>query len=92
MDADLKAKWIALLRSGNYQQCFGKMYEVWDPVGNASQAFCAVGLFREHLSVQEWYALQNDPEGYRMTGYVFGWNDKDRLSFPEIADRLEAMA
>ncbi len=84
MDAELKATWIALLRSGQ-KQCFGRYID-------ADGGKCALGLLRYALEPSAWWALAVDPYIYQFMGCVMKWNDRERLTFPEIADRLEAMA
>ncbi len=88
MDAKLKATWIALLRSGQ-KQCFGRYY-----TNEVPRAYCAVGLLREALAQSVWLALLHDvaTDMAHPIRTAKQWNDEDRLSFVEIADRLEAMA
>ncbi len=91
MDAKLKAKWVALLRSGA-PQCFGRFAEV-DAQGHLT-AFCAVGLLRYAMSLDEWTTLLASRWSSLRDAFTAAqsWNDNSHLSFPEIADRLEAMA
>lgn len=98
MDAELKRKWVAALRSGEYEQ--GQF-----ALENAGR-FCCLGVL---CKVQGWPTVQmgDDSAGSRIdsalynpihdavgdTGVVRGLaekNDDDDLSFTEIADYIEA--
>lgn len=74
-------KYLAALRSGKYKQCFNRY------TGDNKNEFCAWGLARYITDLPLPYdtleALMSD-----RCSIVF-WNDDDRLSFPEIADKIE---
>lgn len=99
MDAELKTKWVAALRSGEYEQCRGKLH---DGLG-----YCCLGVFgvvigipRADLILRSAFtgaAGNNAPElmrlaeikpAYEKTTLV-SMNDSGK-TFPEIADYIEA--
>lgn len=87
MDAELKAKWVKALRSGEYQQCRMTLRKSVD--GNTSH--CCLGVLNEVRGVK------NDPSGYiDFPNLVGDWqilarmNDEQGKSFNQIADYIEA--
>ncbi len=70
--------WIGGLRSGKYRQCFGRFQD-------GTGAVCALG-------VADVVTGEEAPLPPRLLKTVIGWNDNERLSFLEIADKLEADA
>ena len=84
----LKA-WLAALRSGKFKQITGAY-------GRGTKV-CALGVARSVMNIPEFrtglvsyevahfYGLP-----CRFTDKVITWNDADRLSFPAIADKIEA--
>jgi hypothetical protein len=99
MDKELKAKWVAALRSGEYKQCSGKLY---DGVG-----YCCIGVLLKLDGVtEEWMAThtmvlhraKNGPgdllpmdDKQKLADMNDGLNgDLKRYTFAEIADYIEA--
>lgn len=92
MDAELKAKWVAALRSGEYKQC--------ENVLTTGEAYCCLGVLREliapgstdtsedseHLS-----DAHSDQAGLTNEHQLIlaGKNDSG-VGFPQIADWIEA--
>lgn len=50
MDAEIKAKWTAALRSGNYQQAFGML--------RLDGRFCCLGVLCDISGIGEWTATE----------------------------------
>lgn len=94
--------WVDALRSGEYKQCEGRLY---NPIADA---YCCLGVairvyekatgevMEETLeyggtltdsSIREWYDLDQDPRFASV--YVTVYNDKLGKTFPEIADLIE---
>jgi hypothetical protein len=93
---ELKTKWIAALRSGEYTQCHGRLEVVeGDTVSN-----CCLGVLNRVLGVsnaQEVYApldqlLASGPvsTGSEIRAALASLNDHRCKSFAEIADFIEA--
>lgn len=105
MDAELKAKWVAALRSGEYEQGRGGLRNSNNSGGDT---FCCLGVLCDVINHQNWvnkvvYEHQSD----RSAGYLpislrieiglseeqesqlAGKND-DGESFGRIADYIEA--
>ncbi len=83
MTPEQMAQWVADLRSGKYVQGFGQFR---GPDGE----MCAIGVLRTLQPEVYWDTLVGMDHGLLHT--VLQWNDKDHLTFPEIANRLEARA
>lgn len=78
-----RKKVIKALRSGEYKQGFGWFYEP------KTDCYCAVGVTQEvtkMFSVSSVFIL-----GLSRNISLVRWNDIERLTFPQIADRLEAL-
>lgn len=100
MDAELKAKWITALRSGEYKQARGWL--------RRDDAFCCLGVLCDISGRGEWRGNQfNFPDDHRLGGLPVRWakeigvgqsaeaklaamNDARGASFCEIADWIEA--
>jgi hypothetical protein len=94
MDAELRAKWIAALRGGEFEQTQGRL------CNDARSAFCCLGVL---AVVSDPNADLHENEGefdpYKPLDEIIGdtklrlrlvsLNDKQRKSFPEIADWIE---
>lgn len=61
MDAELKAKWVAALRGGEYEQGFGRLRRI------SANNFCCLGVLCDLMRPQDW---NPDKSGdiYRMDG------------------------
>jgi hypothetical protein len=92
MDKELKQKWVAALRSGEYKQTVGVLK-------NHENCYCALGVLHDIKDPNGWF------EGFKGYGHTTGtgeimtgeplWvnilemNDKEEKSFPEIAEYIE---
>lgn len=100
MDPELKAEWVAALRSGNYRQGNHQLYRIDD------QSFCCLGVLCEVAKLERrgdtYYhtTSQSDqflPESFREKAKISNiamrkltrLNDKERMTFPQIADYIE---
>lgn len=98
LDKTQKENWLKALRSGEYEQTKGRLF---DPEFNA---YCCIGVFAKcnDIPVDETghHMLDSGGEncGYmHLTNQIepsevdklWGMNDKDELSFEEIADYIE---
>ena len=81
-------EWIAALRSGEWVQCRHRVSNT------AKTAYCCLGvLCKLHgdepaYTGKTWEANHIDKN---LASRCIKWNDKARLSFPEIADKLEEL-
>jgi hypothetical protein len=94
MNAALKAKWVAALRSGGYRQTTGTMRRA----SSSGVEYCCLGV----LCALAGDAIANEAERFRsysFCGNAMSWevsrhlqsmNDFQRASFAEIADWIEA--
>lgn len=96
MNAELKAKWVEALRSGNYRQCAEVLH-------NDAGQFCCLGVLHHVLTgdtpLKYWGEQSPRPndlrflderlEGIEIVGIVSKKNDGGE-SFTEIADWIEA--
>lgn len=85
-------EWCAALRSGEYKQGFRTL--------KGDGRFCALGVLA-HLSLPKWRVIDYGDgdvdvawDGYGVysadwSDEVWRWNDRQRLSLPEIADKIE---
>lgn len=102
MDTDVKKKWIAALRSGDYKQ--GKHYLENNFTANGSR-FCCLGVLCKVLGLRTMRdttdgepVLESSPEPEQLKGIVpMGecrqlamMNDLESKSFNQIADNIEA--
>jgi hypothetical protein len=91
MDAQLKAKWIEALRSGEFEQCHGRL--------TRNGAFCCLGVLAKiaghPLDNESSYdrlcvAISADVhERQRHKGRLVRMNDDERATFPKIAEYIE---
>lgn len=96
MNPEIKAKWVEALRSGKYQQgrmalkngdnfcCLGVLCDLYD-----SSGWTPGGRFQDRgweppQSVRLWADFAESFKG------LIKMNDEEELSFPEIADYIEA--
>jgi len=83
-------KWKHALRSGRYRQIRGDFMEV-DPDGT-DHGYCALGLLGM-LQCEEPVTYWRVGERVSLLGAllhcIIRWNDTEKLSFEEIADRLD---
>ena len=88
MNADLKARWIAALRSGEFKQAFGELQK--------NDGYCCLGVLckvagrtptnsADDTTLYDWMRLEL---GLPTAG-LWHRNDQQKLSFPEIADWIE---
>lgn len=99
MDKELKAKWVAALRSGEYVQGHGRLRDVNDH-------YCCIGVLCKLMGLYVMVSSESlsDPrinDLYHKANEVVGdsaplWKRNDgcaghkRHTFPEIADYIEA--
>lgn len=90
MDAELKAKWVEALRSGEYEQCRGRLTD--------GKGFCCFGVLVKlqngNLSDEMQYddlakQISRGEKYYEQKIRLVKMND-DGASFSEIADYIEA--
>lgn len=100
MNKEVKEKWIAALRSGNYKQCKGML--------RSSDGFCCLGvlcdvLYPEDWRFNSWNWFHNDylrllPSKVVKGAGLFGhnveitdliWENDEGKTFDEIADTIE---
>jgi hypothetical protein len=81
MTAELRAAWIAKLRSGEVAQCRGMLRD--------GDARCCLGVLSDMAGVGG-YPAKIGLMSFSHSGAMQLLNDKDELTFPEIADWLEA--
>ena len=96
MKADLKQRWVDALRSGQYQQGFGRLHK---QLSNKSY-FCCLGVLCE-VAIKEgsisWYPANSthiskdcgDLLDSDIQSTLIDMNDKYRRTFLEIADYIE---
>lgn len=92
MDAEIKQRWVDALRSGKYKQCRYRL-------SNGAE-HCCLGVLADVAEIEYikgWIGY--DSLGYesieRMIGHdnsqlLWRMNDRDKSSFEEIADYIEA--
>jgi hypothetical protein len=89
MDAHLKAKWVAALRSGEFKQGVGEF--------EFGQRFCCLGVLcvvankPRHTGVGDnWYFADAVLGSVEASTKLAHLNDNEGQSFAEIADYIEA--
>lgn len=104
MDNDIKTKWIAALKSGNYKQGSGTLR-------SDKNEFCCLGVLCDVVDPSGWCHLDKDtPDLYyhlgttgtlsqemkrtyglssTNVGILIDLNDNQKLSFTEIAEYIE---
>ena len=92
MERSLKDRWIKALRSGQYTQVYGVGRK---ELGGGAWGYCALGL----LVLCEYGEFPKDSPAVTLRlqshipvsllNAVVQWNDKDKLTFSEIADCIE---
>lgn len=74
MDADLKAKWIAALRSGEYRQTQqGCLREALKRKGT-SYSYCCLGVLADISGIGAWSGEELLFKGRPMNGYLYATN------------------
>lgn len=74
-------EWLRRLRSGEYRQTRGSFVR-YTYLFPRPPSYCAVGLLRD--------ITQSIPGLHiKLFAEVVTWNDKDKLTFAQIADKLE---
>ncbi len=92
MDPELKAKWIAALRSGEYEQTTGQLH--------SGIGYCCLGVLHHVItgSVPDagWggrlCSMPEEIEPLRNAGHIrtlTNLNDEALLTFPQLADWIE---
>ncbi len=105
--AELRTKWLAALRSGEYAQGRGRLK-------NNSDEFCCLGVACDVSGLGKWVCSPRGMPAYLIEGdsvrglglpsalrYKLGltndqedelinYNDSDKMTFTQIADRIEA--
>jgi hypothetical protein len=104
MDAQVKAKWVAALRSGEYSQgesalkkdgkfcCLGVLCDTIDPSGWSEPEKTGYTRYTFEGSSDECWlpGTLEEKLGLRSkTGPLMAMNDYDKKSFAEIADYIE---
>lgn len=95
MDPELKAKWVAALRSGEYKQTGGHL-RYCDLNGNP-KGYCCLGVLCDVMDPEGWGARFHDddaglPEPSMVGAHqptLIDMNDREGRSFAEIADFIE---
>lgn len=94
MDADLKARWVAALRSGEYKQGRGQLQDT-------KNRYCCLGVLcrvagwkissdgRHVTQPKMGYSIFFDVMSYSTSEQLWSMNDKKELTFNQIADWLE---
>lgn len=83
MNAELKTKWIAALRSGDYPQGRGSMR----PEGGR---YCCLAVMRDGLGVNPFDIHGLDDYRAALINMNDGLKEEPKRSFTEIADWIEA--
>ena len=88
LNPEIKEKWIAALRSGEYPQHRGAIYN------SDRTAFCCLGVLHRIVqkgSLGETYEAANITTGTGLCGVndFVRMNDYEMLTFDQIADRIE---
>jgi len=105
MKQDIKDKWVAALRSGNYKQGTGELRKVKD---DGCTYHCCLGVLAEVAGIKirglgtvskdgdtstDYQPLQDlideDSDKKISTEHFYILNDREKLSFDKIADRIE---
>lgn len=85
MDAELKTKWIAALRSGKYRQGTGQLFK------NSTDEHCCLGvLCRAAGTAVTYQAVHQSGVPYETQRRLEDLNDTDKRNFQQIADYIEA--
>jgi fatty acid/phospholipid biosynthesis enzyme len=96
MDPELKAKWVAALRSGKYEQAYRVMYSR-NTGGFCCLGVCAnvLGVSRQEMLDEVWTGVGSAPKElrdalpYDIRNTLSKMNDSMGKSFTEIADWIE---
>jgi len=101
MKAEVKKKWIADLRSGEFKQSSGMLVEgtkgqslLGVPRDVPPVGYCCLGV----LATQSPDGVWGYPGDSVFEGEKFGtldcmtWNDDDKLTFEQIADKIESLS
>lgn len=93
MNPELKAKWVAALRSGKYEQM---RYQLYDRPDSPTRLCCiGVGIAAQGCPHEGWGTFDT-PRAANLLGLPYDdqrtlivMNDDENKSFPEIADYIE---
>lgn len=75
MNPEVKAKWVAALRSGRYQQIEGQLT-------NGAAGFCCLGVLCDISRLGRWC----EDEGDQATKYKIGRDSDEGLPLMQVAD------
>jgi hypothetical protein len=85
MDTQLKAKWTAALRSGEYEQATRTLQT------KSGGAFCCLGVLNDILGAQQDYSVPDKLLGDFWTlADMNDGNNCERHTFAQIADYIDA--
>jgi hypothetical protein len=103
LPTEFKSKWIAALRSGEYKQATGELYD------EINGGFCCIGVaghicgipteelkllgvfeYGNKLSLNVPNEIVGEGVENKIVGILTDMNDNDKKSFAEIADYIEA--
>lgn len=90
MKKKIAEKWVAALRNGNYKQTTYTYYQEED------NSYCCLGVLCELLNnyhkgmVKKIAGFVEGPDGSPTWSLFLDYNDAERLTFAEIADKIEA--
>lgn len=100
MNPELKEKWIAALRSGEYKQTKGRLMRRWKKQNGEGYNYCCLGVLETIAPGDYNYELRSEEMMLYMTQTELGLcsdtakelarlNDVEEKSFKEIADYIE---
>ncbi len=102
MKAELKAQWVAALRSGQYKQGVGYLHN--------QGCYCCLGVLADTYNPKGWTPIDGWDNGYQFCGQssvleyyslnefglsseyqdiLIGFNDDTKYTFEQIADWIE---
>lgn len=90
---------LSELRSGKWEQTAGihrreKSSDIKKPRAE-DYSYCALGLMRQIASPKDFWSIPNLVIYYELPPgvltQIMEWNDVDKLTFPQIADKLEEL-
>ena len=89
---------LSELRSGKWKQAFGTHRSVDNDIKKPraeEYCYCAIGLMRQIASPKDFWLVPELSVYYEMPDGILStmviWNDVDKLTFPQIADKLEEL-
>ena len=84
MESELKARWIAALRSGNYQQGAGTLR-------SASDRYCCLGVLADIIAPNEWQSQDQPGAPYEWGEHSLGTYLPHSILDTEIQSQLTRM-